>query len=158
TAYNLAPSYSTLAPVNITTNPANADSDYYTWEITATRREVGRWSLLASFAETWSRETNFGQQQGFSASYNPNALINTADGRNRYKTWQGKVNATVRLPYDLRVTPIYRHQSGTPFGRTFIASLNYGNATILAEPFDAERTPNVNVLDVRSEKLLTVNR
>jgi outer membrane receptor protein involved in Fe transport len=151
TAYNLAPQYLGLAAVNLTTNlPDSANSDYYTWELTATRREIGRWSLLASFAETWSRETNFG-------TFTPNALINTVDGRNNFTTWQGKINATVRLPYDVRLTPIYRHQSGTPYGRTFIATLNYGNATILAEPVGAERTPNINVVDLRSEKALTVN-
>src|SRR5262252_5287431 len=90
TAYNLALQYVGLTAVNLTTNlPESADSDYYTWEITATRREVGRWSLLASFAETWSRETNFG-------AFTPNSLINTVDGRNRFSTWQGKINATVR--------------------------------------------------------------
>jgi hypothetical protein len=30
--------------------------------------------------------------------------------------------------------------------------LNYGTATILAEPFDAERTPNIALFDVRTEK------
>lgn len=40
----------------------------------------------------------------------------------------------------------------------FVAALNYGNATILAEPFNAERTPNVNICDLRSEKGSTVKR
>jgi outer membrane receptor protein involved in Fe transport len=154
TAYNLAPELVSLPPVNITTNLPNANSDYYTWEITGTRRESGRWSLLASFAETWSDETNIAG----GASYTPNSLINTDNGLNKYKTWQGKVNATVRLLAGIRVTPIYRHQSGVPFGRTFVTALNYGNATVLAEPFNAERTPNVNVFDVRSEKVFTVRR
>ena len=155
TAYNLSPEFVGLPAVNLTTNlPDSADSDYYTWEITATRREIGRWSLLASFAETWSHETSLGG----GASFTPNALINTDGGRNRFKAWQGKINATLRLPYALRVTPIFRHQSGTPFGRTFVATLNYGNATILAGPFDAERTPNVNVFDLRSEKVVTLQR
>jgi hypothetical protein len=154
TALNLAPEFVSLPPVNITTNLPNTDSDYYTWEITATRRETGRWSLLASFAETWSHETNVAA----GAAFTPNAFINTESGRNIYKTWQGKINATLKLPAGVRVTPIYRHQSGTPFGRTFVTALNYGNATILAEPFNAERTPNVNVLDLRSEKAFTVSR
>ncbi|PYQ79352.1 MAG: hypothetical protein DMG01_09015 [Acidobacteria bacterium] len=154
-AFNLGAQYVGLAAVNLTTNlPDTANSDYYTWEITATKRETGTWSLLASFAETWSRETNLGG----GASFTPNALISTDGGRLVYKTWQGKINASVRLPFDLRVTPIFRHQSGTPFGRTFVATLNYGNATILSEPFSAERTPNINVLDVRSEKAFAVNR
>lgn len=152
TAYNLAAANLSLPPVNITRNLNEATSDYYTWELTATRRETGRWSLLASFAETWSRETSLGG----GASYTPNALINTNGGVNAFKTWQGKINATVRLPGDLRVTPVYRHQSGTPFGRTFVTALNYGNATVLAEPFNSERTPNLNIVDVRSEKVFRV--
>ena len=152
TAFNLAQQYVGLAAVNLTANlPDSADSDYYTWEVSATRRDIGRWSLLASFAETWSRETNFG-------TFTPNALINTVDGRNHFATWQGKINATVRLPHEVRLTPIFRHQSGTPFGRTFIASLNYGNATILAEPIGAERTLNINVVDLRSEKAIVMSR
>jgi hypothetical protein len=154
TAYNLAPEFLSLPPVNITTNLANTDSDYYTWEITGTRRETGRWSLLASFAETWSHETNLAG----GASFTPNALINTDSGLNKYKTWQGKINATMKLFAGIRLTPIYRHQSGTPFGRTFVTALNYGNATVLSEPFNAERTPNVNVFDIRSEKVFAAGR
>ena len=60
----------------------------------------------------------------------------------------------MRLPGELRLTPVYRHQSGAPFGRTFVTALNYGNATVLAEPFNAERTPNLNIIDIRSEKLV----
>ena len=154
TAYNLAPEFLSLPPVNITRNLPNTDSDYYTWEITGTRRETGRWSLLASFAETWSNETNLAG----GAAFAPNSLINTDNGLNKYRTWQGKINATVKLFAGVRLTPIYRHQSGTPFGRTFVTALNYGNATVLAEPFNTERTPNVNVFDIRSEKVFTVAR
>jgi hypothetical protein len=153
TAYNLAAANLSLQPVNITRNINEAKSDYYTWEITATRRETGRWSLLASFAETWSHETNLSG----GASYTPNAFINTENGLNVFRTWQGKINATVRLPGEVRLTPVYRHQSGTPFGRTFVTTtLNYGNATVLAESFNAERTPNVNIVDLRSEKIFRV--
>jgi hypothetical protein len=154
TAYNLSAAALALAPVNVTTN-IPADSDYYTWEVTATKRESGRWSLLASFAETWNRETALAG----GASFTPNALINTADGRNRYATWQGKVSATFKLARDWRITPIVRHQSGMPFGRTFVVStptLNYGSATVLADPFGSERAANVNVFDVRSEKAFTI--
>jgi hypothetical protein len=154
TAYSLSAAALALPPVNVTTN-IPADSDYYTWEVTATKRETGRWSLLASFAETWNRESALAG----GASFTPNAMINTVDGRNRYATWQGKVSATLKLPWDWRVTPIVRHQSGVPFGRTFVVStptLNYGSATILADAFGSERAANVNVFDVRTEKAFVV--
>ena len=60
--------------------------------------------------------------------------------------------ATFQLKWDFRLTPTVRHQSGSPFGRTFTQTLNWGNATVRAEPIDAQRTPNVTVLDVRTEK------
>jgi hypothetical protein len=32
--------------------------------------------------------------------------------------------ATLRLPLDILVVPVARHQSGTPFARTFVRTLN----------------------------------
>ena len=153
-AYNLAAEYLALPVVNRTLNlGSGADRDYYTWEATATRRQAGSWSLLASFSRTWVREG------AIAANATPNLLINTVDGQNRYATWQAKVNATLTLPYQLRVTPILRHQSGTAFARTFSAALNYSSAvTIKAEPVGAERTPNITLFDVRAEKAFRVNR
>jgi outer membrane receptor protein involved in Fe transport len=148
TAYNLSPEAAALAPVNITTNIPETDSDYYTWEITATRRETGRWSLLASFAQTWRSEAALGAGTSFS----PNTLINTEDGRLKSRIWQGKIHSTLRLAWDLRLTPIVRHQAGSPFGRTFVQALNWGSPTIRAEPIDAQRMPNITVFDVRAEK------
>jgi hypothetical protein len=148
TAFNLDAATLARPIANITTNLADADSDYYTWEITATKREARRWSLLASFAQTWRRETALSAGAG----YTPNAFINTDDGSVNSTVWQGKVHATLTLPADFRVTPTIRHQSGSPFGRTFTQTLNWGNATIRAEPIDARRMPNVTVLDVRTEK------
>ncbi len=58
----------------------------------------------------------------------------------------------MRAKWGINITPVARFQSGTPFGRTFSATLNYGSATILAEPIHAERTPNVALFDLRSEK------
>ena len=148
TAYDLAPQFLGVAPVNLTTNLPDGNSDYSTWEITATKRPGGRWSLLASFTETWSREAALGTGNDFTA----NALINSADGKDRFTTWQAKLNGTLRLPADLLVVPVMRHQSGTPFARTFVRTLTYGNATIKAEPIASNRTPDVTLVDVRTEK------
>jgi hypothetical protein len=84
----------------------------------------------------------------------PNLLINTVDGQNQYAAWQAKLNATLTMPYQLRVTPILRHQSGTAFARTFSAALNFSSeVTIKAEPVGAEGTPNITLLDLRIEKV-----
>ena len=60
TAYNLTAEGFGVPPVNLTTNLPDSNSDYYTWEITATKRQTARWSLLASFTQTWSREAALG--------------------------------------------------------------------------------------------------
>ena len=48
---------------------------------------------------------------------------------------------------------MFRHQSGTPFARTFNAKLNFNSSVaIQAEPVGTERTANINLFDVRAEK------
>jgi hypothetical protein len=153
TAYNLTPAASSAAPVNLTTNLPDSDSEYYTWEVTATRRQSARWSLIASFTHTWTREAALGTGNDFT----PNALINAAGTQDRFTTWQAKLNATMSLPAGFRVVPIVRHQSGQPFARTFVQALNYGNAIIKAEPIASNRTPDVSLVDVRMEKAFRVN-
>jgi hypothetical protein len=83
----------------------------------------------------------------------PNDLLNAGpDGRYEFRTWSAKLYGTYEGPWDVRVTPSLRHQSGQPFGRTFTTSLNYGNVRILAEPVGTRRMDNVTIVDVRVEK------
>jgi hypothetical protein len=152
-AYDLTTAALNAAPVNLTTNLLDSNSEYYTWEITATKRQSGRWSLLASFTETWNHEAALGTGNDFT----PNALINASGSQVRFRTWQAKLNGTMSLPRDFRVVPVVRHQSGQPFARTFVQTLNYGNATIKAEPIAANRTPSITLVDVRTEKAFRVN-
>ena len=95
TAYNLTAESLSAPPVNLTTNLPDSNSEYYTWEITATKRQSGRWSLLASFTETWNHEAALGTGNDFT----PNALINSTDCQDRFTTWQAKVNGTMSLPW-----------------------------------------------------------
>ena len=94
TAYDLTPEALSAAPVNLTTNPPDSNSEYYTWEITATKRQSGRWSLLASFTHTWNHEAALGTGNDFT----PNALINAAGSQVHFRTWQAKLYATMSLP------------------------------------------------------------
>ena len=153
TAYDLSPEFHGVSPVNVTTNLPDSDSNYYTWEITATRRQTGRWSTLASFTKTWHREAALGMGNDFT----PNALINAA-GQDQFTTWQAKLLATASLPLGLRVVPVVRAQSGTPVARTFVRALAYGNATIKAEPIGARRLATAAVVDVRAEKAFRISR
>ena len=84
----------------------------------------------------------------------PNDLINADEnGAYDYRVWSAKVYGTYEAPWGLRFTPFLRHQSGQPFGRTFVAPLNYGNIRILAEPIGTRRTDNITLTDLRVEKV-----
>jgi hypothetical protein len=157
--YNLRPEFSDLSPVNIVRNVPDAASHYWTWEITATRRLTGRWSMVADFAHTWSCDQAsgyFGQSVRNNVyPLTPNDLINAGkDGRYEFRIWSAKIHGTYVGPWEVRITPFLRHQSGQPFGRTFpAATLNYANnVRILAEPIGTRRMNNITLLDVRVEK------
>ena len=92
------------------------------------------------------------RRSGTGNDFTPNALINAAGSQDRFRTWQAKLNGTMSLPRGFRVVPVMRHQSGQPFARTFVQTLNYGNATIKAEPIAANRTPDISLVDLRTEK------
>jgi hypothetical protein len=154
--YELGPGPS-VEPVNILRNVPRSDSQFWTWDITASRRLSHHWSLAASFDHVWNQDqTNayFGQslrQNPYPLT--PNDLLNAGpDGRYEFRTWSAKISGTYEGPWGLRLTPYLRHQAGQPFGRTFTTTLNYGNVRILAEPIGTRRTDNVTLADVRIEK------
>ena len=148
TAFNLSPQYLGRPTVNLTQNVPDAQSDFYTWEVTGNRRMNRGWSLVAGFSHTWNNSSVI--------PLNPNDLINRPGGIDESTTWTAKISSTIELPQGFRVSPLMRHQAGQPFGRTFVASLNYGNPTLLAEPINARRTRNVTVVDLRVEKGINV--
>lgn len=156
--YELTPELLRFPPVNIVRNVPNSDSHDWTWEITANKRFSRRWSLVAGFAHTWSRDQAsgyFGQSVRNNAfPSTPNDLINAGeDGRYEFTTWSAKAYGSYDAPWGVRVTPFLRHQSGQPFGRTFSTTLNYAaNVRILAEPIGTRRMDNITILDVRVEK------
>ena len=162
--YELRPELEDLTPVNIVRNVPGADSQYWTWDITATRRLTGRWSLVAGFAHTWNRDQAsgyFGQPvRENTYPLTPNDLINAGeDGRYAFRIWSARIYGTYAGPWDVRITPFLRHQSGQPFGRTFSTALNYAdNVRILAEPIGTRRMDNITILDVRVEKGVPLGR
>jgi hypothetical protein len=152
TAYGVSPEALAVPPVNVTMNLPDSDSEYYTWEMTASRRPAAWGSLFASFTHTWHREAALGAGSDFT----PTALVNATGNQLRFTTWQAKLHGTVTLPADFRLVPVIRSQSGTPYARTFVSTLNYGNATIKAEPISANRTPTITLVDLRTEKTFHV--
>ena len=113
----------------------------------------------AGFAHTWNRD----HASGYSGQLvrnnpfplTPNDLINAgAGGRHEFTTWTAKAHATYDAPWDLHISPVLRHQSGQPYGRTFTTNLTQARTTVtvLAEPVGTRRLDNITLLDLRVEK------
>ena len=89
-------------------------------------------------------------------------MINAGwNGRYEFRTWSAKLHGTYEAPLGVRVTPYLRHQSGQPFGRTFVtprAVLGYGSVRVLAEPIGTRRMDHITILDLRVEKSFRFGR
>jgi hypothetical protein len=158
-AFNLNPANLALPTVNFLHNTPGKD-DFYNLEFTANKRMSNRWSVNASYAYRWNLDNSvnyFGQNLRVRQDVaNPNDKINTEDGRYVFGLWSAKVNGTIDAKWGLRLTPAIRMQSGQPYGRTFLATMNYGSQRILAEPFGTRQQDNIILVDTRVEKLLRV--
>ena len=159
TAYNLNPANLALPTVNFLHYTPGKD-DFYNVEFTGTKRMSNHWSVNASYAYRWNRDNAnvyFGQTLRVRQDVaNPNDAINTEDGRYVFGLWSAKINGTIDARWGLRLTPAIRMQSGQPYGRTFVAAMNYGSQTTLAEPFGSRQQDNILLVDTRVEKLFRV--
>ena len=100
---------------------------------------------MASYSITWNRENlsspgaAVNPVRSANAPLSPNDLINTGDdGRYHYALWNVKVHAVVPGPWHMQFSPLVRAQAGQPFGRTFVATLNYGSQRVMAEPLGTQ--------------------
>jgi hypothetical protein len=157
--FNLNAANRGLPTLTTVANVPGANGDYYTWEISANRRLVNRWSLRASFTHTW----NYDQGNSYAGNtvrqytlpYTPNDLINTDrdDGAFRFTNWTAKIMSTIEVPYGIRLTPMMRHQSGEQVGRIVQVPFNYGTQSVLVEPLESYRMDNSTIWDLRAEKV-----
>lgn len=162
TAYDLHPDFVGQPAINVVRNVPGSSSEYTTWEIAAMRQMRGRWTLGTGFAYTWNRD----QASGYSGQsvrnnpypLTPNDFFNaSAGGWYEFTTWTAKAYGTVEVPWQLRITPVVRHQSGQPFGRTQTTGpgqLGYGTVTLLMEPIGRRRLDHITLVDVRIEKAI----
>jgi Carboxypeptidase regulatory-like domain len=156
--YNLAAA--NLGQVNNLVRNAAGINDYYTWELTGNRRLSSGWSLMATYSVTWNRENlaspgaAANPVRSADSPLSPNDLINAAgDGRYHYALWNAKVHAVIPGPWQLQFSPLVRAQAGQPFGRTFVATMNYGSQRVLAEPLGTQTQDVVAIVDARVERI-----
>ncbi|MBI3401648.1 MAG: TonB-dependent receptor [Acidobacteria bacterium] len=163
--FNLNPANLALPVVNGLHNTPGYD-DFYTLELSASKRSSGKWSLAGSYSYRWNYDNSngyFGQNLRVRQDVaNPNDAINTDNGRYNFTLWSAKAHGTYRAPWNLEITPALRLQSGQPYGRTISAAaangINYGSQRILTEPISARRQDNIILADLRVEKLFKVNK
>ena len=157
--FNLNAANLALPVVNILHNTPGKD-DFYTLELSASRRNIGKWSLNGGWAYRWNRDNAnayFGQNLRVRQDVqNPNDRINTEDGRYVFGTWSAKAHGTYQAPWDLLITPALRVQQGQPFGRTIQVTMNYGAQRILTEPITSRKQDNIVLLDARVEKVIKI--
>jgi hypothetical protein len=148
-----------LPVVNILHNTPGKD-DFYTLELSASRRNIGKWSLSGGWAYRWNRDNAnayFGQNLRVRQDVqNPNDTINTDGGRYVFGSWSAKAHGTYQAPWDLLITPALRVQKGQPFGRTIQVTMNYGAQRILTEPITSRKQDNIVLLDTRVEKVIKI--
>lgn len=127
--------------LNVIVNVPDYTENAYSLEVSATRRFANRWSLSASWAATWRNDFN-------AIPYNPNGAPQSDYLRMTFV----KASGSVEPGWGLRVTPLVRYQSGTPFGRTVSINMNYGSQTVLVEPTGTRRMDAPLLVDVRAER------
>ncbi len=170
-ASNLNPANLALPVVNQLTN-LDGSGEYQTIEFSANKRQSGRWSLAAGFSKRWNKDHSTGYfaqtLRAVTTPSTPNDIINTDDGRYVFSMWTAKINGSYEAPWQIRLTPALRFQSGQPYGRTILASsaygiggtggINYGTQRILMEKLGTRTQDNIAIFDIRAEKYFNLGK
>ena len=157
--FNLSAAALALPVLNELQNTGGHD-DFYTLEISASKRATGRWSLNGSFSYRWNKDNAsayFGNSlRALQDVATPNDLINTDGGRYTFTTWAVKINAPLRGALrraDHTVAQEPGRAAVRPYHQRRAANgINYGTARILTEAISTHRQDTITIFDVRVEK------
>jgi hypothetical protein len=156
-----------LGPSTTVVMTVPAFGRYKTVEIAGTKRLANRWSGGGGFGYTWTEEHgNIYRGNSVSSTGSPSTppgypQTGNDPGSHEYTGWGFRFYGTYEGPYGIRFSPVFRHQAGQQYGRTIAvpappAALGLFASTagaILVEPLNTRRMDNINVLDVRAEKV-----
>ena len=174
--YELSAAKRSLSP-NYITNRPGFTQEYRGLELALQRRLVGRWQAVGSVTFGVQRE-NLGDNDLALLAVNvqvPPALpaglpspqdVDKVDGTRLFTSVPvvGKLMGSYQLPYRISLSGVYQYQAGSPFTRTVNAvsslgrTLNQGNVEIHAGRRNDESYANVNLLDVRLNYDLPLER
>jgi hypothetical protein len=136
------------------------NADFQNVEVAINRRFSGRWMLLGSFGMTWSTmahvQTANGNLNRFGNTtfpYRPADRLWGEDGVETTSLWNYKIIGRYVMPFDIGFSGSWKVQSGFNYARTISVAMPIeGNRTIRVQPADANRYPNVSILDLRLDK------
>jgi len=126
-------------------------SRFKTLELSARKRYSNKLSFQIGGGYTWT--TDF--PEGFPINPNQPGVYDRTG-------WGVKATGTYDAPYGIRVSPVFRHQSGINFARQISVPANAATAfglilpasIVYADAADANREDNVWLLDLRLERAL----
>ena len=158
-------------------NDQRSNATFKSFELAMTKRLQNRWMLMASYSGTkihvpYKRAGDFtGVTAGglglLLADYNPNAEINSRD--DSYE-WTARLTGAYTFPYDVQMSMNYEMRSGDTWARTVVLQdLVPGTTTrtpgstiptlsVRAEPVNANRLPNLHLMNTRFQKNFRVAR
>lgn len=152
TLYGMPAAQAANFPVDLVVMNVPRYSRYKTVELSLRKRYSNKLSFQMGAGYSWA--TDF--PEGF--PNNPNqAGVYDRTG------WGAKASGTYEAPYGIRISPVFRHQSGVNFARQISVPQNAASgfglvlpaSIVYADSANANREENVWLLDVRAEK--TVN-
>ena len=169
-AFGLNPANAALPTTALVFNPDGYEANYKTLEIGVNKRFSKKWSVVASFMNTWTSEfgssyfgTGSGGNYGASGSLFGGLAGSTGfpitpngkQDRSEFSQWNFKVFGTYEPGWGLRLTPVYKSQQGYPYGRVFTGGAISQN--FFAEDLTAHRLDTVKTFDIRADKRFKVN-
>ena len=137
------------------TNDANATHTYKTIELSASRRLSENWQFSASYSAT-KKHIPLGTGQP-ALAYNPNAEIFIAD--NTWE-WNSKASGAYLFPHAITSSINFEHRSGDAAARQvlFTGGITVPSIVLNVEPIGSQRTPAINLLDLRADKRFNLGR
>jgi len=136
-------------------NDPRADSTFKTVEVAGTKRLAQGWQFMAAYSATKAHVPFPYPTPTTRVPYNPNAEINVA---NNTWEWMAKFSGAYDFPLGIVGSASFEHQSGEPQARQVL--LTGGTAirslVVNAEPIGSIRLPNMNLLNVRAAKRVSL--
>jgi hypothetical protein len=139
--------------------PDNRDSSYNTIEATVQKRMSNRWDILAS--GSWTKNHRWINAIASTPNQEIFPLDTTSD-------WQFKLIGSYLMPGDINVSTFFQHLAGDPLRRTYIfrsadpdGGLPIASASTVTLPLEelgASREPNLNMLNLRAGKRITMGK